>query len=230
VMTACLLAPVDAPGQQRLVVPRLADAVQLDGRSDEPSWQAIEPLPVVASAPVFGAAPSEHTEFRVAYDDQYLWFAGRMYDSDPTGIRATSLRRDDGSFSNDWFAVNLDTFLDRETSLVFGVNGSRSPARAGASALPATLAACARSPRTSRTTCCHTCPHGNGVLSVGRAARRTVLPTHRPQSSCSAGRCQPARSPCHIDSECSTGGPIRLEVRSRSNGMQLSRPSCRARG
>jgi hypothetical protein len=45
-----------------------------------------------------------------------------MYDSDPAGIRATSLRRDDTSFTNDWFAVNLDTFLDRETTLVFGVN------------------------------------------------------------------------------------------------------------
>lgn len=117
------LAAVDAAeAQQRLVLQRLTEPLQLDGRSDEPAWQEIDPLPVVSSSPNFGAAPSERTEFRVAYDDEYLWFAARMYDSDPTGIRATSLRRDDGSFTNDWFAVNLDTFLDRETTLVLGVN------------------------------------------------------------------------------------------------------------
>jgi hypothetical protein len=121
-MVASLCTSAAAEAQQRLVVPRLTGPVQLDGRSDEAAWQAVEPLPVVASSPTFGAEPSERTEFRVAHDDEYIWFAARMYDSDPDGIRATSLRRDDGSFTNDWFAVNLDTFLDRETMLVFGVN------------------------------------------------------------------------------------------------------------
>jgi hypothetical protein len=103
-------------------VQRLSAPIQLDGRSDEPAWQAIEPLPVVSSFPDAGAEPSERTEFRLAYDDDYLYVAGRLYDRDPSGIRATSLSRDDGSFTNDWFTINLDTFRDRESMVVIGVS------------------------------------------------------------------------------------------------------------
>jgi hypothetical protein len=103
-------------------VQRLSAPIQLDGRSDEPAWQAIEPLPAVSSFPDAGAAPSERTEFRLAYDDDYLYVAGRLYDRDPSGIRATSLSRDDGSFTNDWFTINLDTFRDRESMVVIGVS------------------------------------------------------------------------------------------------------------
>jgi hypothetical protein len=103
-------------------VQRLSAPIQLDGRSDEPAWQAIEPLPAVSSFPDAGAEPSERTEFRLAYDDDYLYVAGRLYDRDPSGIRATSLSRDDGSFTNDWFTINLDTFRDRESMVVIGVS------------------------------------------------------------------------------------------------------------
>jgi hypothetical protein len=52
---ACLLAPGIVRAQQRYVVPRLTAPVQLDGRSDEVAWQAIDPLNVVSSSPNFGA-------------------------------------------------------------------------------------------------------------------------------------------------------------------------------
>jgi hypothetical protein len=73
------------------------------------------------SSPTFGAEPSERTEFRIAYDEDYLYFSGVLHDSEPGGIRATSLRRDDGSTSNDWFAVTIDGYRDRENALIFGV-------------------------------------------------------------------------------------------------------------
>jgi hypothetical protein len=111
-----------APAAERYRVQRLSGPIEFDGKSYEPVWEAIAPLPLVMSFPDFGAQPSERTEFRIAHDDEYLYVAARNYDADVRGIRATSLRRDDGSFSNDWFAVNLDTFRDRETALVMGVS------------------------------------------------------------------------------------------------------------
>jgi hypothetical protein len=105
-------------------IPRLTAPVEIDGRVDEAAWMAIPPLPAVSSSPVFDVPPSERTEFRLAYDDEYLYLAGRMYDSDPDGIRATSLRRDDSAMSNDWLVLNLDTFMDRRTALVFGITPS----------------------------------------------------------------------------------------------------------
>ncbi len=104
-----------------LVATRLSGPIVLDGRVDEPAWLAIEPLRAVASEPTYGAEPSESTEFRIAHDDTYLYVSGVLHDRDPDGIRATSLRRDDGSTSNDWFVVTIDGYRDRENSLTMGV-------------------------------------------------------------------------------------------------------------
>jgi hypothetical protein len=57
--------------------------VTLDGRSDEAAWQAIDPLPLIVYEPTYGGTATERTELRVAYDDRYLYVAGRFYDSDP---------------------------------------------------------------------------------------------------------------------------------------------------
>jgi hypothetical protein len=105
-----------------LVVPRLHGPITLDGRPDEVAWQAALRLPAVMQTPTFGATPSEATEFLIAYDDEYLYFACVARDSDPTGIRDPSLKRDDGGFNSDWCVINLDTFNDKETALIFGTS------------------------------------------------------------------------------------------------------------
>jgi hypothetical protein len=104
-----------------LVATRLSSQIRLDGRVDEPAWMAIEPLRAVMSSPTFGAEPSERTEFRIAYDEHYLYISGVLHDREPGGIRGTTLRRDDGSMSNDWFSVTIDGYRDRENALIFGV-------------------------------------------------------------------------------------------------------------
>jgi hypothetical protein len=104
-----------------LVATRLSSPIRLDGRVDEDAWMAIEPIRAVMSSPTFGAEPSERTEFRIAYDEDYLYLSGVLHDREPGGIRATTLRRDDGSLSNDWFAVTIDGYRDRENALIFGV-------------------------------------------------------------------------------------------------------------
>ncbi|MGI9182129.1 MAG: DUF5916 domain-containing protein [Longimicrobiaceae bacterium] len=104
-----------------LVATRLSSPIRLDGRVDEAAWMAIEPIRAVMSSPTFGVEPSERTEFRIAYDESYLYISGVLHDREPDGIRATTLRRDDTSLSNDWFAVTIDGYRDRENALVFGV-------------------------------------------------------------------------------------------------------------
>ena len=69
--------------------------------------------------PNAGAAPSERTEIRLAYDDENLYAAGRMYDRTPDEIRAPSKKRDQIGPANDWLGVVLDTFNDNENALVF---------------------------------------------------------------------------------------------------------------
>jgi uncharacterized protein YlzI (FlbEa/FlbD family) len=104
-----------------LAATRVSSPIRLDGRVDEAAWLAIEPLRAVMHSPTFGVEPSERTEFRIAYDESYLYISGVLHDREPGGIRATTLRRDDGSLSNDWFAVTIDGYRDRENALIFGV-------------------------------------------------------------------------------------------------------------
>ncbi|MCK4823557.1 hypothetical protein KA005_47840, partial [bacterium] len=70
----------------QLIIPRINGPVTLDGLSDEPAWEGIEPLPVVIHTPNFGNEPTERTEILVAYDNNYLYVAGRLYDSEPLKI------------------------------------------------------------------------------------------------------------------------------------------------
>ena len=111
-------AQTESP-EEPLIIPRINGPVTLDGFSDEPAWDDIAPLPWTMYQPNAGSAPSERTEIRLAYDDENLYAAGRMYDRTPDEIRAPSKKRDQMGPANDWFGVLLDTFNDNENALVF---------------------------------------------------------------------------------------------------------------
>ncbi len=110
--------PQEVPLAQ-MVIPRINGPVELDGLSNEPAWEGIEPLPMVMHMPNFGEEPTERTEILVAFDDDYLYVAGRLYDSEPSKIQSPSKKRDQGGMTNDWFGVVLDTFNDKENALFF---------------------------------------------------------------------------------------------------------------
>ncbi len=116
------------PGEAPYRVIRIEEPIQLDGRAEEDAWHTIEPLPVFTHYPTFGAPPTERTEFRIAYDDEYLYFSCLAFDSDPGGIRMYSLERDETGFRSDWCSIYLDTLNDEENSLQFktGPGGNRS--------------------------------------------------------------------------------------------------------
>ena len=99
------------------VIPRV-DGIIFDGRVDEPAWEAIAPVPMVQYEPNAGAFPTEKTEIRFGYDDQYFYGSLRGYDQDPDGIRATSLYRDQIRGS-DHFEIMLDTYNDNENAYIF---------------------------------------------------------------------------------------------------------------
>ena len=100
-------------------IPRLTGEIELDGRPDEPAWQAVDPLPLTMYAPVFEGAPEQRTEIRVAYDDEHLYAAGWFHDDDPGGIRINSLYRDRWN-GDDAFAIYVDAFNDNQNAKWFG--------------------------------------------------------------------------------------------------------------
>ena len=104
----------DAP----FVVPRLTGPVSVDGRVDEAAWKAVAPLPLVTHWPAFGGAPSEKTEIRIAYDDAAVYVSCRC-DAPPDAIAATSFARDASGLGTDYLALQLDTYDDNASSMVF---------------------------------------------------------------------------------------------------------------
>ncbi|HUF49601.1 MAG TPA: DUF5916 domain-containing protein [Longimicrobiales bacterium] len=99
-----------------------AAAPVLDGRLDDAVWQHAAPATdFTIFEPNAGAPSSQRTEARVAYDDRAIYVAVRMYDTSPDSIVAQLARRDQQVHS-DWIMVAIDSYYDRRTAFVFGVN------------------------------------------------------------------------------------------------------------
>ena len=107
-----------ANAQKPLLLTYLTESIQIDGLSNEPVWQKIEPLPMIMYKPTYKGEPTEKTEIRIAYDKNYLYCSARCYDTDPSGIRVNSLYRDRSS-KDDKFGIILDTFNDKKSALSF---------------------------------------------------------------------------------------------------------------
>ncbi len=97
---------------------RIDSPIVIDGVVDEAAWDNVEPFDVVMYQPTFEGDMSEDTEIRVAYDNDYVYVSGKLFDSEPDGVRSYSLYRDRYS-GDDTFAIILDTFNDNENALWF---------------------------------------------------------------------------------------------------------------
>jgi len=107
----------------QLEATRVSSAPVIDGVLDESFWARIpQATGFRQREPMEGSAATERTVVRIAYDDAMLYLAAELFDSEPSLIRATELRRDDTLDSDDRFTVLLDTFHDHRNAFVFRVN------------------------------------------------------------------------------------------------------------
>ncbi|MEO7856429.1 MAG: carbohydrate binding family 9 domain-containing protein, partial [Gemmatimonadaceae bacterium] len=98
-------------------------AVVVDGRLDEPEWQAAQVAGnFVQSEPRSGEAATEATEVRVLYDAERLYIGAYLHDRAPADIVVNDIRKDFNPDQQDDFEVILDTFHDRRNGYVFITN------------------------------------------------------------------------------------------------------------
>ncbi len=117
--TSTRRAPLrEATAHEALALARLSGPVRIDGRGDEAAWQSVAAMPMAVHLPNFGAAPSERTVARVAYDADALYVMIDAYEAHPHGVRASSMLRDDDA-PGDFVNVLLDTFGDRQNAVNF---------------------------------------------------------------------------------------------------------------
>ena len=114
-----------AEGVPRVEAHRLDTPLQLDGRLDDPAWQA---APAVdgfrQSWPRHGRPAPQRTEVKVLFDDRYLYVGARLWHTRGLSRVVRRLHRRDQDSASDWFGVHLDSLHDRRSALAFYVNAA----------------------------------------------------------------------------------------------------------
>jgi hypothetical protein len=116
-------AVLEDPGQKTVRVVRTTAAPVIDGDLSDAVWAAaavVDDLHQVT--PVEYAQPDERTEVLILYDDDALYVAARLYDTDPEEITARNMRQNDNLGQDDRFYVTIDPFNDRRSGYFFGLN------------------------------------------------------------------------------------------------------------
>ncbi len=117
------------PPSKGLRAARAATPPVLDGRLDEPAWQAAEPATgFTREWPVKGEPAKQRTEVRVLYDDHFVYVGARMH-HDPAleggkAVIVRRLHRRDQDSQGDWFGVAFDSLHDGRTAFLFEVNAA----------------------------------------------------------------------------------------------------------
>ena len=111
---------------ERDKMPRIArteTAPAIDGVLDEPVWAQ---APVIDDLhqydPVDHGEPTERTEVYVLYDDDNLYVAARMFDRDPSQIRARQMVQGQAMWFDDSFSILLDPFNNKRTGYSLQIN------------------------------------------------------------------------------------------------------------
>lgn len=108
----------------KIYVKRLTSLIHIDGKLIEPFWQQIKGFEdFIQLEPIEGVMPSEKTVVKIAYDDNALYIAARMFDSSPDSIIARLSRRDNLE-NSDFFAVGLDPYHDKRSGYFFVINAA----------------------------------------------------------------------------------------------------------
>jgi hypothetical protein len=114
---------VGVAGVKTSRIQRVSGPPVIDGRLDEADWLR---APVIADLhqvnPVEYATPSQETLVYLLYDRDALYIGVRMFDAEPELINARILRQGQQIGSDDRFFVHIDSFANRRSGYLFGVN------------------------------------------------------------------------------------------------------------
>jgi len=96
---------------------------EIDGRFNEPLWDKVAwEGNFVEADPDENTAPAQSTQFKLVYDDNFLYVAIQCLDSLPDQIVKRLSRRD--NTQGDWVAIAFDSYFDKRTAFVFTVSAS----------------------------------------------------------------------------------------------------------
>jgi hypothetical protein len=98
-------------------------SITLDGKLDEPVWNSVDwATDFKVWEPNNGEDPSFRSQFKIVYDEKYLYIGYRAYDPQPDSIIRFMDRRD--NFPGDWMEINIDSYHDLRTAFSFTLSAS----------------------------------------------------------------------------------------------------------
>lgn len=98
---------------------RLKQPIDFDGWINDAEWGSVPTVKMEMQLPDMGEKPSQLSEVRVAYDDDYIYLAGKLYDDDAKNMMANTKKRDALTGSTQFFGMILDSYNDNENALSF---------------------------------------------------------------------------------------------------------------
>src|SRR5437764_13876226 len=120
VTTSLVAAGPPPPPALTVTAVRAAKAPVIDGDLSDEVWQkATEITGFTQHDPDDGKPPTQKTTVKVAYDDNAIYFAAKLEDTNPV---TTLLGRRDNSLESDWFRIYIDAQHDRLTGAGLWVN------------------------------------------------------------------------------------------------------------
>jgi hypothetical protein len=115
----------DADANKEVRVVRVDSIPVIDGKIDEAVWDKAEVLTDFhQTRPSNGAEPSDPTEVFLLYDDDALYIAARMHDSEPDRIAAPTVRHGQGLRRDDRIVIILDPFRAGRGAYRFETNAN----------------------------------------------------------------------------------------------------------
>ncbi|MGB8190823.1 MAG: DUF5916 domain-containing protein, partial [Chitinophagaceae bacterium] len=113
----------DSIQRKKYFTQKLQGAITLDGVPSEEAWNAVEwGGDFTQWQPSEGKPPSQPTNFKILYDDKFLYIAYRCHDLSPDSIVRRMGRRDE--FPGDWVEINIDSYHDKRTAFSFTLSVS----------------------------------------------------------------------------------------------------------
>ena len=108
---------------RRLVPPRIATSITLDGRLDESVWEtAALAKGFLQNDPREGAPATFDTEVRVVYDKDAIYLGVFAKDDAPQKLIVSELRKDFDTGRSDAFIFIIDSFRDGRNGYMFAIN------------------------------------------------------------------------------------------------------------
>lgn len=102
---------------------KLNGSINLDGLPGEEAWNAVEwGGDFTQYQPNEGKPPSQQTNFKILYDEKFLYIAYRAHDGAPDSIIKRMGRRDE--FPGDWVEINIDSYHDKRIAFSFSISVS----------------------------------------------------------------------------------------------------------